>query len=387
MTTLKSAAASRSDAPLSGNSHAILAPSDSVEQELKQRTPGRRILALDAVRGLAAFSVIWLHFHLMFYSSNLPWYRRMLVGGHPVTLFFVLSGYVLSLPYWRGRQLAYGPYLVRRFFRIYVPYAAAVVLALLGASHLLYAQLPLQPWFYWTWHTALTPGLIAAQFFTISISPAINTAFWSLRYEMEMSLIFPFVCWTMARLRPLGSFVVTLILGKLGFILFNRLDHPLQRELGNTLIQGSSFLLGGLLAWKAEAVGTLYRKTPTWAKALFAIATIAVYQMDKDVIAPFACCGILVFAQHSGISRWLDTAIPEYLGRISYSLYLVHGTVLWATTILLYGKVPVFVIGMIFATVSFLIAHLMCMSVEEPAMRLGKRLSDKLAAPRQRVGA
>ena len=55
---------------------------------------------------------------------------RLLVDGEAaVILFFVLSGYVLALPFIAGTQLTYGRYLVKRICRIWLPFAAAILLA------------------------------------------------------------------------------------------------------------------------------------------------------------------------------------------------------------------------------------------------------------------
>jgi len=364
---------------------------EAIERQLSQRTPGRRILALDALRGLAALSVVFIHFHAAFNEFARPhWYLLPIIGGNPVTLFFVLSGYVLSIPYWLGKQPSYSVFLVRRFFRIYVPYAAAVLIAILVASRLLYSQLPVTPWFYRTWQSPLTWSLISSQLFTIDTTPKINTAFWSLRYEMEMSVVFPAVCWTISRLRPWGALLATIVVAKAGFILYNHPEHPVWQEFGAALAYGSFFLLGAILAWKSEAVARLYHKTPKWLKYLCLVPVIIGYFGIGHVgkwaaMAPLACCGVLVFAQHSRISRLLDTAVPEYLGRISYSMYLLHATVLWATVILLYGKVPLLVLGLLYCAVTLVISHLSCVLIEEPAMRFGKRVTAKGGAKTART--
>ncbi len=72
-----------------------------VAQALRERTYGQRILAFDSLRGLAAVVVVFCHFRLAFTNAPPAWFIWPLFAGHQaVTVFFVLSGYVLSLPYW-----------------------------------------------------------------------------------------------------------------------------------------------------------------------------------------------------------------------------------------------------------------------------------------------
>jgi peptidoglycan/LPS O-acetylase OafA/YrhL len=327
---------------------------------------------------LASVIVIAVHYHHLFVFGETGgggFFDLRFYGQYPVTLFFVLSGYVLSIPYWSGRSLPYPAYLIRRVLRIWVPYAGAVVVAVLAGSLLLNAQLPLGPWFYLTWHTPLTPHLILAQFFTMATGPEINTAFWSLRYEMEFSIVLPLVCWLMLRVRPLGTLIAVLLIARLGGLLFRHHDMPWVEELGNSLVQGSAFIWGALLAWREDRVRAVYEKTPLAGKALLLLVTGFGVFCQKQGLVPIACCGVIMLARYSLVRRMLDTTLPEYLGRISYSLYLLHGTVLWATMILLYGKVPLVVIAGIFLAITFGLSHLFCIGVEEPSMRLGKRLT------------
>lgn len=211
--------------------------------------PEHRLVQLDALRGLAAMVVVLHHVRHLFVSDApstflLPFFT----GNKAVILFFVLSGYVLGLPYWAGRQSSYGKYLVRRFCRIYLPYLGAMLLAILIGSHLLYAQLPLNHWFYRTWHTPLTFGLIARQALFLTHNndtSAINTAFWSLRYEMEMSIVFPVVCYLLTKLRSIGG--VALALG-MEFVGMGRAPLHMSYEVRITILWASAFVFGALFS-------------------------------------------------------------------------------------------------------------------------------------------
>ena len=169
--------------------------------------------------------------------------------------------------------------------------------------------------------------------------------------------------------------------GKAGFLLYNHPEHPIWREFGATLAYGSFFLLGALLAWKGDVMSKLYHQTPKGLKYLCLGLVIVGYFSERASLPPLACCGVLIFVQHSRINRVLDTAVPEYLGRISYSMYLLHATVLWTTVILFYGKVPLVVLGLLYCAVTLVISHMSCVFIEEPAMRFGKRITAKKLSP------
>jgi peptidoglycan/LPS O-acetylase OafA/YrhL len=172
------------------------------EQELQKRSSQPRLFQLDALRGIAAVTVVLNHLFSAF--PGLPSGKAVELftdGRSAVVLFFVLSGYVLSMPYWRGRQLPYGLYLVRRFCRIYLPFAAAATISILGAAIFHKTRLPLTAWFDQTWHTPITPHMLMKQFFMVPMND-FNTAFWSLTYEMQMSIVVPLLCFAMLLTNP-----------------------------------------------------------------------------------------------------------------------------------------------------------------------------------------
>jgi len=102
--------------------------------------PKRRLTSLDAVRGIAAFVVILHHCYLAMPDQPLSTFTALLSsrplrvfhnGGAAVIIFFVLSGYVLALPFFSGRQPSYTRYVVKRICRIYIPFAVALCIAVL----------------------------------------------------------------------------------------------------------------------------------------------------------------------------------------------------------------------------------------------------------------
>jgi peptidoglycan/LPS O-acetylase OafA/YrhL len=343
--------------------------------------PGNRLVQLDALRGLAALVVVFHHVRHLFISSAptaalLPFFS----GNKAVILFFVLSGYVLGLPYWASRQTSYGKYLVRRFCRIYLPYLGALCLAVLIGSQLMNARLPLNHWFYGTWHMPFTADLVLRQAFFVShdnFNAAINTAFWSLRYEMEMSLIFPAVCLLLRKLPLIGSIGMA---GSMEFVGMGKLPMHIPLEVQMTILWASAFVFGAICSKERLRFLGWYERLNTPCRYLLLYVVVIGYfrgGFATETSNIPAACGVIILAECCRARFWLATPISEYLGKISYSLYLVHGTVLFATFILLYGKAPTWLVIGIYLVTAFGLSHLFWKFIEKPTMDLGKALTKK----------
>ena len=94
--------------------------------------PRRRIPFVDALRGTAAFAVMWHHFTCgsgFVQTSLLRWSGAY--GWLGVHLFFVISGFVLpvSLDRRRYRLRQFGVELLRRLIRLEPPYLASLAVA------------------------------------------------------------------------------------------------------------------------------------------------------------------------------------------------------------------------------------------------------------------
>jgi peptidoglycan/LPS O-acetylase OafA/YrhL len=100
------------------------------------------------------------------------------------------------------------------------------------------------------------------------------------------------------------------------------------------------------------------------------------FSHGKDWLTEVGACGVILSCMFSGVLRgWLRGRVPQYLGRVSFSLYLVHGTVLFALLDSLYGRLPVAGLGVVYVGLALAAAHGFCVVVEEPAMRWGRRLA------------
>ena len=102
-------------------------------------TSGRRLVGVEGLRAAAALSVMLGHFNLHLVPGEMvsSTFRHVLnVAGEGLTLFFVLSGFLLFGPFMsaaaRGAPFGIPQYFLNRFLRIYPAYLVIFLIVALG---------------------------------------------------------------------------------------------------------------------------------------------------------------------------------------------------------------------------------------------------------------
>lgn len=164
-----------------------------VFEEQKHTQQKNTIGVLDGVRGVAIIFVLAFHINLMTQEKVLDWYAHTLVmsiltaGGTGVTLFFVLSGFLLFMPYAKallfvGRWPLARSFYLRRALRI-IPayYFSLFVLILLTQRQYL--------------SLAFWPRLVLFLTFFMDSSRGtfrqINGPYWTLAAEWQFYMVLP----------------------------------------------------------------------------------------------------------------------------------------------------------------------------------------------------
>jgi peptidoglycan/LPS O-acetylase OafA/YrhL len=363
-----------------------------------------RYAQLDALRGLAAMTVVLSHFTLL---SPLLRLRhtplRLLCGGHEaVILFFVLSGFVLTLQIDRQRKPGYGEFALRRICRIYLPYLGAVAVAYV--AYLLSYAGPVGwagPWFNGTWQSGLSNAdLLRHVLFVLPFqSDRIDPIVWSLVYEMRISLIFMAVVAAVQHFPTRGSLVVAAALSIAACVYAVATQHPLiQASIATEWLPTLHYLLmfvagsalakhrgdlGSALAHGASATrlgGTvlavsLVLYVSARAVSLLVPGILGDYVFDWLVL--IAVSGVIACAVAiTPFSRVLLLGPLPFLGKISYSLYLFHGVVLVAV-VHVAGRLGPLLSLSIAALLIVPVSYLGYACIERPAMRLGSLLGGK----------
>jgi peptidoglycan/LPS O-acetylase OafA/YrhL len=192
-----------------------------------------RYASLDGLRGLAALVVVVYHstistpraaairlspgeqdltpLELVLACTPL---RLLWSGSEAVVIFFVLSGFVLALPYARSGGMPNRYFYPRRLLRLYVPAAASLVFAYLTA--LVVPRLHLAGASAWVnLHAELAngPREVVLGSSLIYGWGGLNLSLWSLRWEVVFSTLLALFL-LFARLWPKGVWVkiVTVVL-------------------------------------------------------------------------------------------------------------------------------------------------------------------------------
>lgn len=90
---------------------------------------------------------------------------------------------------------------------------------------------------------------------------------------------------------------------------------------------------------------------------------------------------ICVALYNRDLRGFLSTKILLFMGRVSYSLYLLHATVLYVMLHLFSGILSKAIIFVLYIGVSFLVATFSYDLIERPSIALGRRLMKERAAP------
>ena len=310
--------------------------------------PLNKIAVVNGLRGLAIIGVLFQHIGSGWAADSLSavWAPLFTNGWTGVNLFFILSGFVLFLPYASGRRrMAAGAdawhFYWRRCLRLMPLYYAAAVVLLVLAGPVFGG-----PKFGTVGFGELATDLATARFVLRPhhFGVAINYPLWSVGVEILFSLAFPAVALLVARLgmgRVLAAALVAAFVARVIGRLWD--PHPLGPNFIADNIFGriDEFVLG-----MAVAQFYLAGKIPAWARhlgwpgaALVLLAWAGFYQCQYQrfpmvAMAPLnnlldlGFLALLVAALVGRKHRVLAFAPLQVAGMMCYSLYIWHAPVL-----------------------------------------------------------
>ncbi|HSK59592.1 MAG TPA: acyltransferase family protein, partial [Actinomycetospora sp.] len=352
---------------------------------------GERRPEIEGLRGLAAVLVVVYH----------VWVGRV-SGG--VDVFFLLSGFLvlgmLARTALRGDAIDIVRTWTRLFWRL-VPTAGLVLLASTVAAAVL---LPPSTWtrngrellaavgFSENWRLALD----AVDYYASNGSASVAQHFWSLSIQAQFYVVAPLLVLAVAwwargrgvdvRAALVAALSVTALVSLAHSVITTAADQPFAYFDART--RAWEFALGGLLALVVDRV-RLPRRTRAvlgWAGVAGLVTCGAVLDVGAAfpgwlALWPVLSAAAVIVAGRAGAGeRLLASSTAQYLGRISYPLYLWHWPVL-VVALVLSGQASAGALdGLGIVALSLALAVATHHLLEEPARR-GSPRGGGLRAP------
>ncbi|MEY4504818.1 MAG: hypothetical protein RL154_1114 [Pseudomonadota bacterium] len=352
-----------------------------------------RFEAIDGLRALAALIVAFGHAYRTGILGNAldPILHTPLAifiaGDAAVLLFFVMSGFFIALPYAKGKSKGYFDFLSKRFFRIYIPYIAAVFAAVIAFE--LFARpsgIPqMSAWFNVLWQTPPTIEMVLAHVLMLGEFDAniYDPVLWAMVIEIRVAFIAPFLVLFVARFGAFAGISISLIISYCAFwasIHFGLSEIATAHWRTLTLLP--PFLIGMSLAYHREEV-------LLWVKNLNSIAAFFILMLAISLmpcaywlgvgiatfahytILSFSAAIIVIFAMNNGLFYKIISIKPlQFIGKISYTFYLWHFIILLSLIYALFGTIANEYIFIIWVLMTVPVSWLAYKLIEEPSSKL-----------------
>ena len=351
-----------------------------------------RFTLIDGLRGIAAAMVMLYHFHYELQDDASAWLPEEVawvfrIGWSGVEIFFVLSGFVIAFAI--GRTRVTGAYAlrfgIRRSLRLDPPYWASLVLAIA-------VTVVGNAFFSGVHHDVPSLGRVLAHLAYLQEilgMGEIVPVYWSLCLEIQFYLLLVLGLWVVQRTAQGRAFARSpsfyVVFGGLAAlsvaVAMHWIDAPLP---GLFTSRWYLFFLGAVTWW------VIAEDVPVWIGAgywlLVAVSQALTGGHFATDVGLLTALWIFVAARRQRLRTALSGPALQYLGRISYSLYLVHPIVGWSA--IAAGRrvlgdplgpwdvLGLFVLGIVASVAA---ADLFWRLLERPAIAWGRRVRPSAA--------
>ncbi len=331
---------------------------------------GKRLLELDAMRGVAALMVVFFHFTVDREQSQ----SGFKLGITGVDLFFIISGFVIFLTVSNTKHWL--DFLVSRFSRLYPAYWTAVSLTALSMGVMNYFSGESSGNLVYE-----TLGNLTMFNYYMKI-PNLDGSYWTLIIEMQFYILILVIF----RMKILDKIVLAGIAG-LSFVLLNHfvISHisPYFFKMSRGMYQFINHLplfFSGVLFYKIK----FQERSPLLVflvVACYITQVILFYDGGKAMLyitrseyVPFLTAYYIIFSLYAfNVKLPIVNPVTLYLGNISYSLYLVHqhiGAVVIIPLMMKYAHLSFWQSALFVALPSvFLLATFITYFIEKPALQ------------------
>ncbi len=314
----------------------------------------QRIDIVNALRAFAAMFVAWGHFA----QNQGPWVNLSGKYGYTgVYVFFVISGFIIPYSLQRGGYTIrnFGRFILKRSIRIYPPYLLSIPITVLAFSRLVH------PHSSYVIHMTLWQVCCHLLYLSDLVgSPWVNVVYWTLAIEFQWYLLAGLLHGLFVSRNAVVRFIPVAVAVAIYFLTTS--DRIIFHGMPVFLIGVFVFQYKmGLIGWRRML-------------CLIAVMTWAMRGPTGWLIAEIAAATGLVIAFVS-----FRNHISDFLGDVSYSVYLFHvpigvTVVSWLSYLLPYSGSYLFVLDIVGISASVAGAFVLYRWVEKPAQNLASRI-------------
>ena len=355
---------------------------------------------LDALRFLAAFSVIIFHFFSdikAFYPSlkyNFLFDKVQIVadkGSLGVNFFFVLSGFLITYLILHEKKhkgyFSLKKFLIRRTLRIWPLYFIVILIG--------FVLFPLILTDYFTVHSPWMYIAFLANFdeINVGLNDPINflTSPWSVAVEEQFYLFWGLLLFTIYRLRKINLGYIILLLYLLSFLF--RWYYVAEERIifYHTFAVCQDILTGAFIGWSLfenkKWLDHLKSLKKIWVLAIYFIGFALCILKNKIFVDDFLIVerfvlslffGFIILDQIRGTNSILKVGKIKpfnYLGKISYGLYMYHLIMmylftLWISSTEITGLIVIPIYFGLSVSGTILISALSYQLIEKPLLKL-----------------
>lgn len=364
-----------------------------------------RYASLDCLRGLAAFIVLTTHVLSMDrinpeqMTKPIAWLFMVATSGtQAVILFFVLSGFSLFILFESLTQLRFPSltFISARWLRLFPVYIFSIVFSIIVHWALSQAN--------FTWEHVNIKNWTRGFFITGSAFSAVellkhalmigrfdwdsyNHPIWSIVHEMRISILFPVLFYAVKKLRAY-SVLISVLLAVGNDLLYIGRDLrefiPYCQSYVASVDYAMFFVWGAAIALYRNGITNFVLRCSKIKLLLVIGISVLLYitnpipmknighlLLQNDLVG-VGSCGLIIATL--ALPAIAEISILRWLGKISYSLYLMHYTCISAVFITLNQKVSFSALCVLTIALSLLLSDIVWRVLERPSLNLSRRV-------------
>ncbi|XZE55527.1 acyltransferase family protein [Planctomycetaceae bacterium SH139] len=354
----------------------------------RKTTSGAYLAEIDGLRFVAIFSVIMVHLSGIWRVNVGRTYAGMngldralagvfSLGGYGVELFFIISGFVLALPFCKqylqgGKPVCLKKYALRRLTRLEPPYVVSML-----------AFFAVMPWVGKGDYASLFNHLVASLLYVHNLvyfqGSLINNNAWSLEIEIQFYILVPIILLALAW-RSIHRHLVFLF----AFCVFSTGSLLIPSSWPKTVLDFAQYFLAGVIicefwltGWQSQPRSRFFDLLGIACVVLFfGLHLLGNKELAKG-ITPVLLSGVVVSALRGPlVGNALSWGFVPIVGGMCYSIYLIHARVLSLILTLLFARLgltgsysfDIFLLSLVCLPVVVLCSLIFFIAIERPCM-------------------